>query len=43
VKVERIPPEEITTQEGVIQVEAEAGGGGEIKIDLYIACSMSET
>jgi hypothetical protein len=41
VKAEHIPPEEIITQEEVIQIEAKAGG--DIKIDLRIACSMSET
>jgi hypothetical protein len=39
VKVERIPPEEITTQEGVIQVEAEAGGRDQ---DIPLYCMFHE-
>jgi hypothetical protein len=40
-KTERTPRKEITTQDAVIQIEAEVGG--ETKIDLCIACSTSET
>jgi hypothetical protein len=40
VKAECTTPEEITTQEVVIQIKAEAGA--ETKIDLCIACFIRE-
>jgi hypothetical protein len=40
-KTELIRPKEITTQEAVIQIEAEAGG--DTKTDLYTACFMRDT
>jgi hypothetical protein len=43
VKAELIHPDKITTQEAVIQIEAEVGGETKTKTDLCIACFMRET